>query len=86
MQPPLRGCVLKLIFAKGLFYRQMQPPLRGCVLKPILKKWKNMMVMQPPLRGCVLKLLNFLMYLIAKKAAASARLCVETIICNIHKI
>ena len=42
-----------------------------------------MMVMQPPLRGCVLKLLNFLMYLIAKKAAASARLCVET---NIEKV
>ena len=33
MQPPSRGCVLKLYFVINKFFRKMQPPSRGCVLK-----------------------------------------------------
>ena len=33
LQPPLRGCVLKLLQVTKLEQLQLQPPLRGCVLK-----------------------------------------------------
>ena len=33
MQPPLRGCVLKLTGEAAKGQKNPQPPLRGCVLK-----------------------------------------------------
>ena len=78
MQPPLRGCVLKLIFAKGLFYRQMQPPLRGCVLKPVIKpSYVELFSAAASARLCVETIL-FGLCNAKYGAAASARLCVET--------
>ena len=34
-QPPLGGCVLKLLQLKGRGFLVNQPPLGGCVLKPL---------------------------------------------------
>ena len=58
---------------------QLQPPLRGCVLKQSLYTSRLDMLLQPPLRGCVLKQTPFKPILRTKMAAASARLCVETL-------
>ena len=79
-QPPLRGCVLKLLVSlRGVYRQSWQPPLRGCVLKPSgFGESDKFSQMQPPLRGCVLKLLYLHVNVGIKKAAASARLCVET--------
>ena len=33
MQPPPRGCVLKLNSSAAAIFNHLQPPLRGCVLK-----------------------------------------------------
>ena len=56
----------------------MQPPPRGCVLKPRIATTVSINKSQPPPRGCVLKHLFNHHLPPFVKAAASARLCVET--------
>ena len=56
LQPPLGGCVLKLVdlFAPCAFLDQ--PPLGGCVLKLFRRHGRGRRNgNQPPLGGCVLK-------------------------------
>ena len=79
MQPPPRGCVLKQPLDVQVWEYYGQPPPRGCVLKPALGYESVDELSQPPPRGCVLKPCDLLCYLKAKSAAASARLCVETL-------
>ena len=55
-----------------------QPPPRGCVLKHCLTYGTLPNRQQPPPRGCVLKPKTFATLASIDKAAASARLCVET--------
>ena len=57
----------------------LQPPLRGCVLKPRITEKLGEGRLQPPLRGCVLKLGHSTIEMTMRYAAASARLCVETL-------
>ena len=57
----------------------MQPPPRGCVLKQQNKNERLNTIKQPPPRGCVLKLFSLIGVNSYANAAASARLCVETI-------
>ena len=78
-QPPPRGCVLKLIIKKSLIIHNKQPPPRGCVLKRLPTILKISFLTQPPPRGCVLKQSLLLDTNATQTAAASARLCVETL-------
>ena len=57
----------------------MQPPPRGCVLKQLGCILWPPLFLQPPPRGCVLKHLVLFRLLTFPVAAASARLCVETV-------
>ena len=79
-QPPLRGCVLKLCATARMIAPLTQPPLRGCVLKLCRAVVGDGDCAQPPLRGCVLKPVVKHSSIQLGKAAASARLCVETFI------
>ena len=78
VQPPPRGCVLKLTACETLEARILQPPPRGCVLKQrrpfVIKKTGNAAASA---RLCVETDGLFVeeQYF---DAAASARLCVET--------
>ena len=73
-----RLCVETLIIYPIHKYSQ-QPPLRGCVLKPLKSQHRLEEGKQPPLRGCVLKPAKMKIIHNFYCAAASARLCVETI-------
>ena len=55
LQPPLGGCVLKLIEDCAETEEENQPPLGGCVLKQTTELATDYVVSQPPLGGCVLK-------------------------------
>ena len=56
IQPPLGGCVLKLVDVADPFGQIFQPPLGGCVLKPVCEQGNQPADRaQPPLGGCVLK-------------------------------
>ena len=55
-----------------------QPPPRGCVLKQGWTDTHFWERLQPPPRGCVLKQSIVPWRFVTNKAAASARLCVET--------
>ena len=79
MQPPPRGCVLKPIQFYLHLISYTQPPPRGCVLKQTDQTLTLKPFGQPPPRGCVLKLLIPAPPEFAREAAASARLCVETL-------
>ena len=61
----------------------LQPPPRGCVLKPRYSDHGFYIAVQPPPRGCVLKHYFGMDYKAFLRAAASARLCVETLIAQI---
>ncbi len=79
-QPPPRGCVLKLEKNRATEQARRQPPPRGCVLKHQNNKLFLMGgTQQPPPRGCVLKLALEEGIQMFNEAAASARLCVETL-------
>ena len=60
------------------FLGREQPPPRGCVLKLGAPHCGHCQGQQPPPRGCVLKLFHTVKIYITVRAAASARLCVET--------
>ena len=77
-QPPPRGCVLKPNVSRMVIIDQWQPPPRGCVLKLPVSENNKDKKSQPPPRGCVLKPLAVLNNQTGERAAASARLCVET--------
>ena len=57
----------------------MQPPSGGCVLKPFSLLPAQNATGQPPSGGCVLKQRRFSGNYVWVGAAASARLCVETL-------
>ena len=79
MQPPPRGCVLKLIVGVHLeCIIFAAASARLCVETFSSYLFYLYAYVQPPPRGCVLK--HYLELLINLKilAAASARLCVET--------
>ena len=79
-QPPPCGCVLKQKLLKKQYYTVTpQPPPCGCVLKQILEPFNEFFPSQPPPCGCVLKRRNAKEDQGGKKAAASVRLCVETL-------
>ena len=78
LQPPPRGCVLKRHHERGDPTCRPQPPPRGCVLKPYKLVQSRRYYLQPPPRGCVLKQHKLSYVKPTKRAAASARLCVET--------
>ena len=59
-----------------------QPPSRGCVLKQEHLNYKYNLESQPPSRGCVLKQRLDEHMRKGVVAAAFARLCVETLICE----
>ncbi len=80
MQPPPRGCVLKQVKNLIIKFHLEQPPPRGCVLKPFLRYFGNFRKLQPPPRGCVLKPFFVVGLRYCLPAAASARLCVETLV------
>ena len=72
-----RLCVeTSLLQHSQMLLRQL--PSRGCVLKHLISKRIEGRLLQLPPRGCVLKLLYLHVNVGIKKAAASARLCVET--------
>ena len=80
MQPPLRGCVLKLHKLILFFILLKQPPLRGCVLKRQSSSIKSVHpYAAASARLCVETFFDPLLK-IMQTAAASARLCVETAI------
>ena len=58
---------------------KVQPPSGGCVLKRGEKAMRKIAYGQPPSRGCVLKRPNGYTTWCKREAAASARLCVETL-------
>ena len=64
-----------------------KPPPRGCVLKPIGgAHFSPVSLEQPPPRGCVLKLMQPCSAAAISAAAASARLCVETMLLSLKSI
>ena len=78
-QPPPCGCVLKLAHWRIVKILPKQPPPCGCVLKPYLDPYLLVSKKQPPPCGCVLKRYPNYQLSLLISAAASVRLCVETI-------
>ena len=75
-----RLCVETFCSTAVLTLNVWQPPPRGCVLKQGLVRRRNAYGSgQPPPRGCVLKQTYRHCRWLLGAAAASARLCVETI-------
>ena len=84
LQPPPRGCVLKLYYPQINFDKLRQPPPRGCVLKQEeLNAFKEMLEAAASARLCVETLRSSRNINGLIQAAASARLYVETILTTI---
>ena len=79
LQPPLRGCVLKLSLNIDWLIFDLQPPLRGCVLKQHGELGEVLRRNAAASARLCVETATAPTKARAFQAAASARLCVETV-------
>ena len=78
IQPPLGGCVLKLILFDLYQPLMLQPPLGGCVLKPFFKVGFAGIQRPAAFRRLCVETLWIGQCVLLSRPAAFRRLCVET--------